>query len=68
MAKKATINKEKRKKELIEQGKLSACKLTRRCFKCGRPRSVYRDFNLCRICLREMAHRGQIPGLRKASW
>ena len=39
-----------------------------RCQKCGRPRSVYKDFGLCRICLREMAHAGEIPGLVKSSW
>ncbi len=40
----------------------------RRCNMCGRPRAVYRRFGICRICLREMAHRGEIPGMRKASW
>jgi len=39
-----------------------------RCERCGRPRSVYRRFQLCRICLRNMALRGEIPGLVKASW
>ncbi|MBI2070885.1 MAG: type Z 30S ribosomal protein S14 [Elusimicrobia bacterium] len=39
-----------------------------RCLLCGRPRGVYRDFGLCRICFRQMAHRGEIPGVRKASW
>ncbi|MEZ6021092.1 MAG: type Z 30S ribosomal protein S14 [Planctomycetota bacterium] len=39
-----------------------------RCSFCGRPRAVYRKFGLCRICLRERAHLGQIPGMRKASW
>ncbi|MEZ5974130.1 MAG: type Z 30S ribosomal protein S14 [Planctomycetota bacterium] len=39
-----------------------------RCTFCGRPRAVYRKFGLCRICLRERAHLGQIPGMRKASW
>lgn len=39
-----------------------------RCGRCGRSRSVYRKFNLCRVCLREMANQGQIPGLRKSSW
>jgi small subunit ribosomal protein S14 len=40
----------------------------RRCNFCGRPRAVYRKFGLCRICLREAAHKGEIPGMRKASW
>ena len=39
-----------------------------RCRRCGRARSVYRQFGLCRVCLREMAHAGEIPGLTKASW
>ena len=39
-----------------------------RCQRCGRPHSVYRKFGLCRICLREMAHRGELPGITKSSW
>lgn len=39
-----------------------------RCQVCGRPRAYYRDFGLCRICLRKMAHEGLIPGLKKSSW
>jgi len=39
-----------------------------RCWKCGRVRGYLRDFNACRICVREMANRGQIPGMRKSSW
>lgn len=39
-----------------------------RCTMCGRPRAVYRKFGICRICLRERAHLGEIPGMRKASW
>ncbi|MDO1604545.1 type Z 30S ribosomal protein S14 [Lactobacillus sp. YT155] len=39
-----------------------------RCERCGRPHSVYRKFKLCRVCLRELAHKGQIPGMKKASW
>ncbi len=39
-----------------------------RCRKCGRPRAVYRKFGLCRICLRTMAHEGNIPGMTKSSW
>jgi small subunit ribosomal protein S14 len=39
-----------------------------RCRRCGRPRAVYRKFGLCRICLRELAHNGQIPGMTKSSW
>ena len=39
-----------------------------RCLSCGRPRGVYRKFKLCRICLRQFALRGEIPGMTKASW
>ena len=39
-----------------------------RCKRCGRPRAYLRKFGLCRICLRELAHEGYIPGLTKSSW
>jgi small subunit ribosomal protein S14 len=39
-----------------------------RCQMCGRQRAVYRKFKICRICLRDHALRGEIPGMRKASW
>ena len=39
-----------------------------RCNRCGRPRAVFRKFGLCRICLRELAHQGAIPGMTKSSW
>jgi small subunit ribosomal protein S14 len=39
-----------------------------RCSRCGRPRAVYKRFGVCRICLRELAHEGAIPGKTKASW
>ncbi len=39
-----------------------------RCARCGRPRGYYRQFGVCRICLRELAHEGVIPGLTKSSW
>ncbi len=39
-----------------------------RCQRCGRKRSFLRAFGLCRICMREMAHKGYLPGIRKASW
>ena len=39
-----------------------------RCQLCGRPRGYMRRFGLCRICFREMALRGEIPGVVKASW
>ena len=39
-----------------------------RCQLCGRPRGYDRKFRICRICFRTLAHKGQIPGVRKASW
>ncbi len=39
-----------------------------RCRLCGRPRAVYRKFGVCRICFRDMASNGLIPGVKKASW
>ena len=39
-----------------------------RCSRCGRPHSVLRKFKLCRLCFRELALSGQIPGVTKASW
>jgi small subunit ribosomal protein S14 len=39
-----------------------------RCRRCGRARAFMRKFGLCRICLREMAHEGYVPGLVKSSW
>ena len=39
-----------------------------RCERCGRPHSVIRKFRLCRICFRELAYKGEIPGVKKSSW
>ena len=39
-----------------------------RCQRCGRPRAVLRKFGLCRICVRELAHAGELPGVTKSSW
>ncbi|MCF6276804.1 MAG: type Z 30S ribosomal protein S14 [Candidatus Magasanikbacteria bacterium] len=39
-----------------------------RCWKCGRNRSFMRKFRLCRICFRELANQGLLPGVRKSSW
>lgn len=61
MARKAMINKAKR------PAKFSTRAYTR-CQRCGRPHSVLRKFKLCRICFRELAYKGEIPGIRKASW
>jgi small subunit ribosomal protein S14 len=39
-----------------------------RCSLCGRPRAYLRKFGICRICFRELAHKGELPGVVKASW
>ncbi|NUS71979.1 MAG: type Z 30S ribosomal protein S14 [Corynebacteriales bacterium] len=67
MAKKSQINKAKRLAKQAAKGKFKVRAYTR-CSKCGRPHSVYRKFGLCRVCLREMAHAGELPGITKASW
>lgn len=62
------------KKSLIAKANRSLIKpkfstrVIRRCFKCGRKAAFMRDFGLCRICFRELASRGEIPGVSKASW
>lgn len=43
-------------------------RLVRRCWRCGRARGYMRDFDMCRICFRELASNGEIPGIVKASW
>ncbi len=61
MAKKSMIIKNKR------NPKYSSREYTR-CERCGRPHAVLRKFKLCRICFRELANKGQIPGVKKSSW
>ena len=39
-----------------------------RCSICGRPHAVLRNFGICRICFRTLAYKGEIPGVKKASW
>jgi small subunit ribosomal protein S14 len=46
----------------------SPCRCKSRCASCGRSRSIYRKFKLCRLCLRKAFTFGLVPGLRKASW
>lgn len=43
-------------------------RMRNRCQRCGRARSYLRKFGLCRLCFRELAHRGELPGVIKASW
>ncbi len=58
MAKKALILKAAAKPKF-------AVRAYTRCQRCGRPKAVYRKFGLCRVCIREMAHRGELPGVSK---
>jgi len=61
MAKKSQIVKSEK------EPKFSTRKV-RRCFRCGRRRGYMRGFGLCRICFRELANKGEIPGVKKSSW
>jgi len=61
MAKKSQIAKSNKKPKY-------STRVVRRCFKCGRNRGYMREFGLCRICFREMANKGEIPGIKKSSW
>ena len=61
MAKKALVEKSKRKPKF-------KVRVHNRCRFCGRSRGYYQRFQLCRICLRERASRGEVPGMLKASW
>ncbi len=61
MAKKSMIVKALRKPKF-------STRIVRRCSVCGRPRGFLRFYGVCRICFREMASRGEIPGVKKASW
>lgn len=61
MAKKSKVVREKKK--LKYEGRYR-----NRCMRCGRPRGYLRKFGLCRLCFRELASRGEIPGVKKASW
>jgi small subunit ribosomal protein S14 len=60
MAKKSIVIREERRKFAI--------RVRHRCKRCGRPRGYIRRFGLCRICFRELALEGKIPGVVKSSW
>jgi len=61
MAKKSVIARAQKKPKW-------STRIVRRCFRCGRKKGYMRDFDLCRICFRELAGEGCIPGVRKSSW
>ncbi|HZY45249.1 MAG TPA: type Z 30S ribosomal protein S14 [Anaerolineae bacterium] len=60
MAKKSMINREQHRKYAV--------RVRHRCSKCGRGRGYMRRFDLCRICFRELALQGMVPGVTKSSW
>ncbi len=61
MAKKSMIIKASRKPKFAVQAYT-------RCTRCGRPHAVLSKYGVCRICFRELAYKGQIPGMTKSSW
>ena len=61
MAKKSMIVKQSREPKFKVRGYT-------RCQRCGRPHSVLKKYGICRICFRELAYKGQIPGVKKSSW
>lgn len=61
MAKTSVIARSKKKPKFTTR-------VVRRCFKCGRKRGYMREFDICRICFRELANEGKIPGVKKSSW
>lgn len=61
MARIALVAKAKRKPKF-------STRIVRRCWRCGRNHGYMRDFNLCRICFRELAENNDLPGVTKSSW
>ena len=61
MARKALINKSKREPKFSSRA-------YNRCNLCGRVHAYIRDYGICRLCFRKLAHKGEIPGVKKASW
>ena len=61
MARKALIIKSKRKPKF-------STRVVRRCWRCGRNKGYMRDFDICRICFRELSEKGEMPGVKKSSW
>ncbi len=61
MARKALILKSKKSPKYSTRG-------YHRCNICGRPHAYIRDYGICRLCFRKLAHRGELPGVKKSSW
>jgi small subunit ribosomal protein S14 len=69
MAKTSNLVKQSRLRRQRETGRLKfATRYYNRCRRCGRSRGYYRKFDVCRICLRQLALEGKIPGMTKSSW
>ncbi|MFQ5698420.1 MAG: type Z 30S ribosomal protein S14 [Myxococcota bacterium] len=69
MAKTSNLVKQRRLRKLRGAGRLAfRTRYYNRCRRCGRARGYYRKFDLCRICLRQLALEGKIPGMTKSSW
>ena len=64
----AALEKSKRQPDKSKMRPRDKIRIRMRCRLCGRPRAVYRKFGICRICFRNMASDGLIPGVQKASW
>jgi small subunit ribosomal protein S14 len=61
MAKTSVVARSKKKPKFVTR-------IVRRCFRCGRKRGYMRAFDVCRICFRELANKGELPGIKKSSW
>ncbi len=59
-----------KKSKIVKTGRPPKFKVRgyNRCRRCGRPRAYMRKFGMCRLCVRQLAHRGELPGVRKSSW
>ncbi len=74
MARTALVTKTLKLQRKLKNAKMAGVKMKKatrvynRCRVCGRRHGYLRKFGLCRICFREMANRGEIPGVRKSSW
>jgi ribosomal protein S14 len=64
----AKLEAHKRQPDKVKMEPREKIRIRLRCRLCGRPRAVYRKFGVCRICFRDMASNGLIPGVKKASW
>ncbi len=64
----AKLDASKRNPDKVKVRPRDKIRIRLRCKICGRPRAIYRKFGICRICFRDLASNGLIPGVKKASW